>query len=454
MDISPFQALIRLAQIYQKDPSNQDKYDAICSILLTGIKSQADSDFFESLKQDKGLAGYTINDDPETITRDPTRRYFESQLAAHTLASNLDQLDINKLTTYQQRTFKEIPWYLRLLVPRLIYSGEPSTMANKLSETAAEYSSAIKLIKQGDQFRFLDPHNDDLNSRKSKMLLLVKIAHACMSADSTHKKNYYTLNLKDDPSSPYHPSNRGREARKDEAGNPQQVQSNNLGIMRSFMPLPADDILHTSNAAPYTRPTDKSIHRIDAQAPKDSFSAKLLPFVNSVSGLMLAQLRVITKLVKDNKFPYKNDPQQLKCLFKCFTAYMLFNSGGHSFNEFLRVLQEPAVQKELHAVAGIDQCEVKTLLQDENKEAFEEAITKTFKYNEQILQRKALHAEIEKSNGIPNKSAKTTESKPSFTIIADMQAVIKPSAQSAEAVAIDKANDDAKSTNNSKRTLK
>lgn len=400
MKISPFQALTILANYYKDNPQEINKYHQICSLYLTGAKSTSDHELLERLLQDNALKGYTISDDKETIHRDPVRRYFESHLSAETLKISLDKLDIKKLEDHFNGVFHEIPFYARIFVPKMIYRGSPNDFTTKLSETAAEYISAIQLISSGENFKFLDLENNDGNLRKSKMLFLVKTAHAAMSADSLRSKKYYALNLKDNADSSYHANNRGRQTLVDEQGRPQQVKSSHLGIMRDYMPLPNEDVLSSEAPATYIRPTDKSTYVLGAQAPEQSFNAKLLPFVNSVSGLMLAQLRIISKLVDDKKFPYHHDSEQLKEFFKCFVSFMLFNSGGHALNEFLQVLQDPAVQNKFKDVAGFEQCHIKTLFQDENQVAFEEALMKTIKYNQQILARVAVQDEI-KAKVIP-----------------------------------------------------
>lgn len=398
MIVSPFQALVKLAEMYKNSSVGEDKYNQICSLLLKGTKTQAEKELLTALLQDRNLEKFTISDEKEIINRDPARRYFESHLAAHTLKNTLDSLDIETLEKYYKDAFHEIPFILRIFVPFMIYRDMFSSIMVRLSETAAEYISAIKLINSGKNFKFLDPENKNKNLCKTKMLLLVKIAHAAMAADSQRKLNYYSLNLKDKKDSSYHPYNRGRQALRDESGNPQKVRSNNLGIMRSFMPVPREDILNVEKPSSYVRPTDKSTYIPGTQAPEENFDAKLLPFVNSVSGTMLAQVRIMSKLVQDKKFSYYDDPEQLKTFFKCFVSYMLFNSGGHSLNEFLQVLQDPDVQEEFKAVAGFNECDIKTLFQEENLEAFESALEETIQYNKMVLAKMEIHREIKELN--------------------------------------------------------
>ncbi|WP_155080578.1 hypothetical protein [Piscirickettsia salmonis] len=64
-----------------------------------------------------------------------------------------------------------------------------------------------------------------------------------------------------------------------------------------------------------------------------NFSKLVHPFSNSISGTMLSQLRMLKSLHNKRKFKF----QKTNCIKYLHTlaSAMLFNSGGHSYYEFL-----------------------------------------------------------------------------------------------------------------------
>lgn len=387
----------------------QDKFSAINQLYLVGVRSQQDEEKLNQLLADPLLAGYAIDKSKKAINDDPTRRYFESHLCNETLKYSLDKLDKNRLHKHFDKVFHKIPLKVRMVIPATIYHGSVHGIAAKKSDTAPEYISAIKTLRDKKSFASLDPSKSEstdklpkaksgkqkFKDRKEKMMLLAKTAHAAMTAVSLDNERF-PLNLYQQDTV-YQAKRRGRVDRKDEAGNKQNVMSNALGIMRSYMPLPQSDELYSSKGAQYVRPTDKSTFTEGAEMPEAIFGTQVTPFVNSISGTMLCQLRIIAQLVKKDQFEYAKDPEQFKEFLRSFVSYMLVNSGGHSIHEFLEVLKLPEIKEEF---AGLfPEVDIYLLFQQENEKAFADAMKKTVQYNASILKRSNVLDEVKSHPG-------------------------------------------------------
>lgn len=437
MKISPFQALTLLAKKYKdavSDSAEALKFAQIKHLFLMGVQNSNDFETITTLLTDKSLEQYDIamlqpdefellREDPEhlnginrtnyfvaldkleIINNDPSRRYFESILCHETLRENLDDLDETILEDYFNRVFAEMPISMRLLVPMTIYAGDVNGAAAQRSSTAPEYITAIQKLANSNNFPSFKPpeaqgssSDEILKQRMNKMLLIVKTAHAAMTAVNRRDNAYYPLNIYGEKNSVYSGERRGRSNRTDEEGAEQTVKSNNLGIMRSYMPLGRDDTLFEETTADtanqYRRPADASTYNAASDMPQKFFSTQVSPFVNSISGTMLCQLRIMAKLLEEQKLEYADNPEQLAQFFKCFVSYMIYNAGGHSLNEFTSVFQLPQVQEIFAKVPGFEQLNLRELFQISNDGSFMSAMDQAIGYNERILARDHLHAEL------------------------------------------------------------
>lgn len=403
MKITVFQALTLLAKKYKDDQENQVIYQQVKHLYLSGVRTDQDQDLLTALLKDESLKDYEITDRKEDINEDPTRRYFESQLCLETLKNSLDDLDLGLLQRNFNKIFSNLPITLRIVIDGSVYQNRFINIVEKVHTGSKNYAEEIKYLKEKESFKHLKPQEGKenktpeqiLKDRKEKLLLIEKSSHAAMSVANRAPKEGYPLNLyhgKEDYV--YQPKNRGRTDRKDLDGSKQVVKTNSLGIMRSYMPLPSDDSLFSYRKSDRVRPADKSKYVDGAQQPEDAFKTKVTPFVNSISGTILCQLRVFADLYRNEKFVYSENEEQLKLYFKNFVSYILYNSGAHSLDEFIRVLQLPEVQEEFKDVPGFSDLTLENLFKNENEAAFEEALNKTISYNDSILAKKALHEEL------------------------------------------------------------
>lgn len=390
MNITIFQSLTLLAQKYQ----NTEIYPIIKSLYLSGVETQDDVLILSQLLDDDLVRNHKHITTRDGINNDPFRRYFESQLCHETLAESLDSLNYDLLNDYHLEILNLIKanglWrnYELLLI-------SPASEYEEFYHIRMENTEGIRILNRPDSYETLKPknmvENDAINiltKRKNKMLVLAKISYASWYFNIM-EGNRLPLNLYHSDRGHYNNRDRGREYRPG-----QTVQSQTLGIMRSYMALPLDDALLSKQPARYIRPADQSTFVPGAKQPEQGFKSLVSPFSNSISGTMLAQLRVMAKLMSTDDFVYHENEAQLKLYFKTYIAYMIYYSGGHTLDEYIRVLQLPEIKEAFKNVPGFEGLTLNNLFKDENNVAFESTVSKTILYGQHIINKKQVGMEI------------------------------------------------------------
>lgn len=405
MIITVFQALTLLAEKYR---NNLDVYQDIKSMYLSGLNNSINHAWLlDELLGDELLKGYLIDATCEGINADPVRRYFESHLSVETLANSLDDLKLSLLKKYYSAVLNLIK------SEGLIEKYKAWRLAPEPG--AAEYQlrmeniRGIEQLKKADSYQYLKPQNMDEDSalniladRKNKMLYLANISFASLYLVVVISD--LPLGIYHDKKGPFNKLDRGRRARVE-----QKVHSQTLGIMRSYMALPIDDALFSQQPTPYRRSADRSTFVFDTKQPNQGFASLVTPFVNSISGTMLAQLKVMAELVSLDDFVYHRRHNQLKLYFKNHIAYMLYHTGGHSLDEYVRVFQLNSVQNAFINENAFNGLTLNTLFKDENSAAFEAAVSKTIVYNQQILNKKKINMKLIPAIMIRTINKKTNE---------------------------------------------
>ena len=429
MIISPFQALVLLAQKYRNSAPHTEesrKFTHVKHLFLVGVQNDEDRKLLNSLLSDDVLAEYQVAlGNKVLITNDPVRRYFESVLVHDTVKTTIDTLDEAMLNRYFNLVYAAMPLYLRILTPATIYKGSINGIASKFSDTAPEYIAAFRKFKNPNNFLSFKPSLDvtsgstpeekeqnaakHLQERMDKMMLLIKTVHSSMAAVSEDNLKF-PLNIYGKKNSAYQPVRRGLIPRKDEYGIRQQVRSHNLGIMRSFHPLSSDSILHSDPDEPTTgkhrRAADNSTYQDGAEYPERLFGTEVSPFVNSISGTLLCVLRVMLKVLHDGKLEYRDNPQQLNALMKSMIGYLMFILGGHSLQEFMFVFEIPEIQAAFSEIPMFREFTLKTLFQNENEAAFLTAMDSVILYNDQIISKSKVHHELVPDSEVIRKKQK------------------------------------------------
>ena len=407
--ISVFQALTLLAEKYRHDPSNRARFQQINDFYLTGVRSALSQETLAGLLKDPFLTGFEVSATKKDINEDPVRRYFESHLCHNTLATSLDDLDMFLLTENFNLIFERIPDNVQDLFLAVIE-------AKIIPRHIDEYSDGLSKLNKPDSYQSLSPTEtsgratpeDILNDRKQKLIFIAKTMYAIIVINHKNHADDLPLNLYNlRPASPYNPINRGREERLDrdlpDKYQLQNVRPHTLGIMRSYMPLPREDALFSEEPSNYSRPADQYTyidnHYLSSSpysVPKKMFSNGVTPFVSSISGTMLMQLKIMAVFLHNGIFPFQAKPGdsnnvQLQLYIKSFVAFMLYNAGGHSLDEYLSILNYAIVRKEFEDLAGFSSLTLKNLFQDQNTVAFDKTIEQTIVYNNNIIQKKKIH---------------------------------------------------------------
>ena len=401
MPITIFQALTLLAQKYRHSTT---LFSMISSLYLSGVKSEKDRSILAYLLKDNLLEDYEINLSKKNINDDPVRRYFESHLSHNTLAVSLDELDLDLLSYYYDEVSNEIKTYELWESYQVLL--HPPADGERFFNIRMENTEGLRILKKSSSYQGLSPTQIEdeeesitiLKQRKNKMLRLANISYA--SWFFAYKMGrYLPLDIYRAGIGHYNARDRGRKYKEQ-----QTVQSQTLGIMRSYMPLSRDDVLLSNEPARYVRPADQSTYIPGAKQAELSFQTLVTPFCNSISGTLLCQLQVMAEIVQKEAFVFSQNESQLKLYFKSYIAYMLLHSGGHSLDEYVRVLRLPEVQETFASEPGFAELTLDCLFRVENASAFEKAMDETIVYNQYILNNKRI------SNTLKQLSSRRTSS--------------------------------------------
>lgn len=363
---------------------NQQAIIAVLKQLyIQGITMSVELAKIQQLFEESGLAKeYKISYSEETIDEDVSRRYFETHLAFETLIDSLDQLDIDDIKKHYASLYNALPEEIRYKYDHYI----TGTLSPKDDPFAMEYTNAFLKIKTQKNYNSLS------QNQKEKLIFLTK----CSWLGVLHAKmpdvplNLYGTGF-------FSEQNRGRIAKQKPDlltsnffAQKLPYHSNHFGLMKNYMPVPRNDIIYAKRGFTFLKPSDQYTFNPEAEWCKKNFSALVHPFSCSISGTVLCQLRFMIKLQSQDQFLFRS-PKQFTNFLKCFTSGLLFNSGGHSYNEFLAVLEIPEIRSNFNFIEGFDQINAKTLLLNSNERAFDKALDDTIAYTKVILTKNVMH---------------------------------------------------------------
>lgn len=370
--ISPGQGLLILMDHYKDDPI---KVERLKKLYLSGATNPDERREIMSLLKDKALSQYHVSYTPETINNDPTRRYFETHLSYETLAHGLGKIDKKDLEDHFESLKGMLPKDKLAEVDRVL-KGEFKESDNNLYK---EYADYIAKIKSGKLFSKLTPED------REKIGLLAKCSFLGV-VNAWHNElplNIYGTGI-------YSEKNKGKLMV--EGQNTTRNQS--LGLMKGHMPIGLDDIARSETEIPYLKPSDQATFVERAQWVQSNFDKLVHPYSNSISGTMLCQLRSHAKLRNMGESKFTSSAQKMEQYSQLLISAMLFNSGGHTLNEFTAPLSLDPVKKEFRTTPGFDKINLESMYLTNNKDAFDAAIKDAIEYNKSVLLRDNLHAQI------------------------------------------------------------
>lgn len=368
---------VRDASYHEKLKKLKDKLEKLYFLYLSGAKNVESREEIEKFLENKALSGYGISYDYETIDEDRSRRYFETYLAFETLKHTLPRLNKQNLESYCNILYDLIPASPKEELSK-VFMGRP------VSNKEIFNSEGIKVLSEyGNVFRRLrsTPLYLALSALdREKIELLIKCSLLSIMSMGIYKFpiDIYGKGI-------FSEKNRGKRLKNEQ----ETVSSYNLGIMKSYMPVPQDNIAYAATEASYLRAADQATFNKNSKWARSNFNALVHPFSNSISGTVLCQMRIIKHFLKSPQFKF-NHLEDFTNFMKCFISTMLYYTGGHSIHEYTAVLTLPEVQKAFSSIKGFENISEEMLFLRDNGEAFNAALDSTLSYNNSLLKRERL----------------------------------------------------------------
>lgn len=408
MKISVNQALLLLLEKYK---DNKIASNELEKLFFLGVSSDDDADLIKKWLGNKALEKYEIVYTAKKISEDPVRRYFETHLAYETVHSSLHTVPIETLKKHCDLLLKILPENGIARIAHVL-RGEMKESDNLLTK---EYTDAINKLKSD-----LNPLNKTSNpyyknftsEEKEKMLLFTMISFLSVQNAEANKT---VLPLKLYGTGIFSPEQRGKILKKDperekietsneESPNLQRqkaslkkdsnkITSHHFGLMKSYMPTPKNDITYSEQGFTFTKPSDQADFNEQAVWTVDNFKRLVHPFSNAISGTMLVMLNVTKYLTTHHGLEF-SDINQIKNFLKCYVSFMIYNSGGHSFHEFLATLALPEIKDAFKDIKDFDTLTQYNIFLEENRESFAEALKATINYNNTLLQKELMQEEL------------------------------------------------------------
>ena len=413
--ISVGQALLILIDQHKED---QITLQQLKLLYFSGIQCESDRIQIEEWLQEEALRGYTISIDYKIIDNDPSRRYFETHLAYHTLQTSLKNLNLEEVESHYssfQNLIADSP-ITKKIFDDLIHSRvdelekntnlcpsdkniikEYSDLLSKLnisyaiSKLKSENEMQKKSITEKDleksinEFKMGSPYKQFSAEDRRKMELLALVSLTC----SLISKDIVSLPIDIYNEGYYIAKNRGRIEKQDQA----EVKSNHLGLMRNYMPVPRNDIAYSETTLANQRVADRYTFNPEAKWVKEVFSRLVHPFSCSISGIMLGHHRAF-KFLKDSNQLIIDSEQKYVNYLKTLISFLLYNSGGHTFYEFTFPLSLPEIKEAFSFINNFDKINKEQLFFYGNEEAFEKSLEETIFYNKIILNKARVHQSL------------------------------------------------------------
>lgn len=265
-----------------------------------------------------------------------------------------------------------------------LYAEIRAKHANEPFSTMLEFNDALHRISVEKNYQAL---YEKIPDNKEKMELLIKLAYEGIVLTNKFKseiplesayKSYYFFS-----------ENRGRVTKA------HRIPSLHMGLMGTLHPVPQGDITAAELPFDPIRPAERSTFESGAGWVVDNFKRLVHPFSNSVSGTFLAQMRLLKWLNLRDELQFK-DLDSIENFIKCFISLLLYNSGGHSFNEFVEILNIPGMKGAFYFIEDFQKLNLETLFVQgtENRLALDKVLANTIRYNNLLLKRANLRKEI------------------------------------------------------------
>jgi len=388
--ITPGQGLLKLIRHYQDEPA---KVKQLKQLYINGLHDE-DSGWivWDFLLNDPLLKDYELAITDQDISADPTRRYFETHLAEETLKHQLGSVNLKQLQDLYHATVALIDPNISERKTKTIsevLEGRclDSSAFHKRSKENTEFTVYIKALREGQIF--VEPEFSEED--RVKILWMIATVYIGMVNVWTHTPLPLNLyRLKDVF------TKRGKIMQSSDQFS---TRSQHFGLIKSYDALPLDDSGRSAESFSHPKPSQYAKFDSDSPVVQECFAHLVHPFSNSISGVSLLQCRVLARLHADGGSPEVTQSleaftQHMRLLF----SSLLFYGGGHSFYEYMVVLNLPEVQAEFQYIPGFSELTLASLFYRGNEQAFDTAIDATLTYYDALVARSEVHAELRKFN--------------------------------------------------------
>lgn len=407
--ISIGQAILLILQQRSLDPKERLKIE---SMYLSGCKTPEDAEFLNKvITREKESNVYLqlceISVSPDVIDNDPSRRYFETHLAYNTTVSEIKAMSLAQVKSHYENLLDLIRSYEPSLATSLTNAMDrrlapPWDMAQikKIGTDVYEYFCAIseaeKKFKEGD-------------FEKIKYVMaatLLGVIANCISSQKTKEspEEFESLPMDLYGRGLFSSEKRGRILREG------SHFFSTTGIIKSMAPVPYhnDAVRYEGEEKSFDFKSTSNSQYVLGIVSKNwsdqSFSQLFHPFVNTISGTMLCQLRASKKLMDEGKLSFQS-PDSFLNYVKCLVSSMLYLAGGHSLYEFTYPLILPEV------VAGFaniprfaEDMTLPRMFYETNADVFHDALDRATKYNLHMIERALLLEELRDTHGPESKN--------------------------------------------------
>lgn len=371
--ISVGQAILMMIKHFQNQPVMKN---LLIRLYINGINTAQSLELFKEQFEQVGFAQeYEICTDQHVINEDPTRRYFETHLAFETLKNSINQLELHSLDHFCNSLHSAMTTEQREKIEQY-FSGELCASDDPF---AREYLDAFKKIASDESYACFD------DIQKNKLKQLLKCAWYSILVARSMPLNLYGVGLFSDTA-------RGRIAKPAPdakvISRSTKCLSQHFGLLKSYMPVPRDDVAYAEKGFEFVKPADVNNFNPNAEWPQQCFSTLIHPYSCALSGTMLAQMRFMRNLV-ERDHPVFTSQTHFKDYVRCLTSALLFNSGGHSFYEFVAVLSLQPIRQAFKECTWFNALSLDELLMTGNEAALSSALDDTIKYQDVLMAKKA-----------------------------------------------------------------
>lgn len=387
--ISPSLGLLVLASHYK---NKIPMVDLLKKRYFSGATNAEQAKEIKEFLDDEILSNYNISYEKNIINNDPTRRYFETHLAYHTIKNGLKEIDHDELNTYLNLLINLLPSNIFDNIQHIL-NGNIKAEDTNLNKEYADYilKLSAESTNQNTKVIFTELSQDE----REKIKLLAKISFLAVIVS---KDNFgITLPLKIYGTGMFTEENRGRKLLSEQ----KTTRNWNFGLMKGHMPTACNDLARefdeptdVAKQSSFTKPSELTTFVEGASWVENNFIRLVHPFSNSISGTFLCQLRALAKLRNDGHIGFCKTAEKMALFSKLLISAMIFKSGGHSFFEFTSPMFLPEVQQEFENIPNFDKLDLESIYYTNNKEAFDSAFGETISYATMILFHKNIQVSI------------------------------------------------------------